>query len=105
MSYWLPNVPPAVWITIFFILPILFNFFNVRRYGEIEFVLTSIKVWSIVGMIILGLVILGLVSDGAKEPRLATDANFYAIPCVNATGCLTAPGFKSMVSYCGNFSR
>src|SRR6266496_1157656 len=94
MSYWWPNVPPGIWITIFFVLPILFNFFNVRRYGEIEFFLTTLKILSILGLVIIGFII---VADGTRsELRLALDSNNRTIPCVNMTGCLPNPGFKSM---------
>src|SRR5579859_6887906 len=54
MAFWLPkdHYNPSIWITVFLIIPLLFNNFNVRRYGEIEFWLTVFKVATIVGIII-----------------------------------------------------
>jgi len=92
VSYWLPDVYPAVWISIFFVLPILFNMFNVRKYGEIEFILTSFKVISIVGIVILGLIIVG--GGELTQPRLGTDSFNRTIPCDNTTTCLQQPGFR-----------
>lgn len=47
----------GVWITIFLILVIVINIFGVRGYGEVEFILGSIKVIAVIGFIILGIII------------------------------------------------
>ncbi|KAF3940850.1 hypothetical protein ABW19_dt0206513 [Dactylella cylindrospora] len=47
----------AIFITIFLVLVVVINIFGVRGYGEVEFVLGSIKVIAIIGFIILGIII------------------------------------------------
>lgn len=93
MAYWHPDISPIIWIGIFIIFPFAFNFFNVRKYGEIEFVLTTIKVVTIAGVVILGFVI---VAGGlTTSPLLATNSASQPVPCSqNSTNCLSAPGFK-----------
>src|ERR1700737_1650906 len=38
-SFWVPTttISPGLWISVYLIAPIAFNFFNTRQYGEIEF--------------------------------------------------------------------
>jgi yeast amino acid transporter len=95
MSFWVPatQVSPAVWISVFLIPQITFNFFNVRKYGEIEFWLTSIKVLTCVGLIILGILL--AMGASAETPLLGTDSNHHLIQCLNATtdNCVSPPGF------------
>ena len=99
MTFWTNAVPPAAWITIFLLIPILFNLFNVRRIGEIEFWLTSIKVTTIVGLIFLGI----LLPMGASPspPLLGTSAQYTAVDCSeNVIGeCLPNPGFNCLDPY------
>ena len=80
-------------ISIFFVVPITFNAYGIRKYGEIEFWITAIKVLTIVGLIIIGLVI--STNDGASS-LLGTDNSYYPVACVNNTigECLVAPGFS-----------
>lgn len=52
-----PSINVGVWITIFLVLIVAINFFGVKGYGEVEFVLGCIKVIAVVGFIILGVVI------------------------------------------------
>lgn len=52
-----PSINVGVWITIFLILVCAINFFGVKGYGEVEFVLGCIKVVAIIGFIILGVII------------------------------------------------
>jgi amino acid permease len=47
----------AVWITVTGIVVIVINFLGTRAFGECEFWFASIKVITIIGLIILGLVI------------------------------------------------
>ncbi|KAE8449811.1 hypothetical protein EG329_007287 [Mollisiaceae sp. DMI_Dod_QoI] len=51
------SINVGVWITIFLVLICAINFFGVKGYGEVEFVLGCIKVVAIIGFIILGVVI------------------------------------------------
>lgn len=76
----------------FFVVPLFFNCINVRKYGELEFWLTIIKVTTVLGLIILGIVI---AAGGVASPLLGTDATFHPVPCPeNAIGqCLSSPGF------------
>ncbi|KAH6712685.1 amino acid permease/ SLC12A domain-containing protein [Leptodontidium sp. MPI-SDFR-AT-0119] len=52
-----PSVDVGVWITIFLVLVCAINFFGVKGYGEVEFVLGCIKVLAVIGFIILGVII------------------------------------------------
>lgn len=47
----------GVWITIFLFSVIVINAFGVRGYGEVEFVLGTMKVLAVIGFIILGIII------------------------------------------------
>ncbi|KAK7677520.1 hypothetical protein QCA50_019526 [Cerrena zonata] len=57
INYWNDTVNDAVWITVFFLVVICINILGAGAYGEAEFVFASIKVVTIVGLIILGIVI------------------------------------------------
>lgn len=64
ISYWTGNdvdesvsITPAAWISIFLVLIIVINIFGVRGYGEVEFILGTIKVLAVIMFIILGIVI------------------------------------------------
>ena len=53
-----PNgVSPAVWITLLYLVIFLLNCLPVRVYGELEFILGSIKLLTIVGLMILMFII------------------------------------------------
>lgn len=73
-------------------MPIAFNAYRIRKYGEIEFWITTIKVLTIVGLIIIGLVIS---TNDAASFLLGTDNSHYPLSCVDNTvgECLAAPGF------------
>lgn len=62
IQYWTTSVHLAVWISIILVVLIVLNIFVVSIYGEAEFWFASIKIITIVGLIILGmhLVHLGL---------------------------------------------
>jgi yeast amino acid transporter len=93
MRFWFKDTQPVIWICVYGLLPIAFNLFNVRRYGEIEFWLTSTKVAMCVGLIILGFA-LGM-GASPNPPLLGTSPQGAIIPCVNETtdNCLSQPGF------------
>ncbi|KAI5119063.1 hypothetical protein M0805_001522 [Coniferiporia weirii] len=59
MQFWKSpdEVNPAVWITMCLAVVILINVFGVGIYGECEFIFASIKVITIVGLIVLGIVL------------------------------------------------
>ncbi|KAH8110671.1 amino acid permease [Phellopilus nigrolimitatus] len=59
MQFWKSpdEVNPAVWITMCLVVIVIINVFGVGIYGECEFIFASIKVITIVGLIILGIVL------------------------------------------------
>jgi amino acid permease len=117
MDFWpaTRNINPAAWITIFFIPPLLFNNFNVRRYGEFEYWLTVIKIVTVVGLIVLGIFLPLNASPSERLLRtvlldnttsavegttvyLNSTSSDLLLPCPsNATGlnftCVGTPGF------------
>jgi amino acid transporter len=103
MYYWTPaqKVPEGVWIAVFIFLPFAFNFLNVRRYGEVEYWLTMIKIVTLVTLFILGVVFLPLgINEGG--PLLATNGTTPVLcptSIINNETCLLRPGFNCM-SHC-----
>lgn len=68
------SVNNGVWITVFLVLIVIINVFGVRGYGEVEFILGTIKVIAVIGFIILGIVIN---CGGVKtDKRFVADAQF-----------------------------
>ncbi|KAF8577953.1 amino acid transporter [Ramaria rubella] len=57
INYWNDTINDAAWITVCLFVVIVINFLGTRAFGECEFWFASIKVLTIVGLIILGLVI------------------------------------------------
>lgn len=57
VGYWNDTISPAVWITMCMVVVIMINMLGAGAYGEAEFVFASIKVLTIVGLIILGIII------------------------------------------------
>jgi amino acid permease len=99
MRFWVPedHVHPAVWISVYAVLSITFNLFNVRRYGEIEFWLTTLKCITLAGLIILGLL---LAMGASNESWLSgTNSNNVLIPCndLSTDNCVSLPGFKCII--------
>jgi amino acid permease len=99
-SFWAPTnqLNPGLWISVYLVAPIAFNFFNVRRYGEIEFWLASIKVITCVGLVVLGFLL--LMGASTAPLLLGTDPNHNIIPCTNNTSdnCVQMPGFNCKFS-------
>ena len=93
MAFWLPTQSPAIWISVYLLVPITFNLLNVRRYGEFEFWLTSIKVVTCVGLFILGI---SLPMDASPEPPLlGTNSTTHEVmQCLDPAQCLEQPGFS-----------
>lgn len=57
IDYWPNNVSSAVWITALYVVIFAINSLPVRVYGEVEFVLGSIKLTTILGLMLLMLII------------------------------------------------
>jgi yeast amino acid transporter len=57
IGFWNDTITPAAWITIIWVVVLCLNIFAVSIYGEAEFVFASIKIVTIVGLLILALVI------------------------------------------------
>lgn len=59
IQYWVPReqVNPGVWITVILVVIVAVNLIGVRFFGEIEFWLSSVKIVTVVGLIILTLII------------------------------------------------
>ncbi|KAH6917201.1 amino acid transporter [Coprinopsis sp. MPI-PUGE-AT-0042] len=59
IGYWIgpDEVNPAVWITVCMVIVVLINVLGAGAYGEAEFIFASIKIITIICLIILGLII------------------------------------------------
>lgn len=60
MSFWDQDekYSPAIWITIIIVIIVCLNIFAVGIYGEAEFIFASIKIITILGLLLTGLVIM-----------------------------------------------
>ncbi|KAH8898845.1 hypothetical protein GQ53DRAFT_742029 [Thozetella sp. PMI_491] len=57
IAFWRPDLNPAIFITVFFIIVLAFNFMPVRFYGESEFFFGLLKTLLVVGMIMAGFLV------------------------------------------------
>ncbi|KUI56267.1 hypothetical protein VP1G_03590 [Cytospora mali] len=57
ITYWRDDLNMGIWVTIFLVVLCGIQIFGVRGYGEVEFVLSMIKIAACTGFIILGIVI------------------------------------------------
>jgi amino acid transporter len=57
IQYWNDKINSAVWITLIIILIISLNIFAVAIYGEAEFIFASVKIITIVGLLLLALIL------------------------------------------------
>jgi amino acid transporter len=68
IGYWDPDqkYSLAIWISIFLVFVVVINFFGVRGYGEVEFILGMMKVLAIIGFILFAIILNtgGIKSDG-----------------------------------------
>lgn len=65
IGYWDQKTNPAVWIAVVYVVICLINLFGVKGYGEVEFVLSMIKVVAVIGFLILGIcIICGVGQEG-----------------------------------------
>ncbi|KAK3942992.1 amino-acid permease inda1 [Diplogelasinospora grovesii] len=57
IQFWRTDINVGVWITVFLVVLSVIQIFGVRGYGEVEFILSIIKILACAGFIILGIVI------------------------------------------------
>lgn len=57
IKFWRSDLNVGIWIAIFLVFLSFIQIFGVRGYGEVEFILSMIKIMACVGFIILGIVI------------------------------------------------
>ncbi|KAI8964114.1 amino acid permease/ SLC12A domain-containing protein [Daldinia sp. FL1419] len=57
IQFWRADLNIAIWVTVFLAILALIQIFGVRGYGEVEFVLSMIKIAACTGFIILGIII------------------------------------------------
>ncbi|CAN3365158.1 S-adenosylmethionine permease Gap4p [Diutina catenulata] len=63
INYWDQSIDGAVWVAIFWVVIVIINFFGVKGYGEVEFVLSMLKVIAVIGFLICGICIICGVGD------------------------------------------
>ena len=68
LQYWTTAVPVGVWILIILVVILILNIFAVALFGEAEFWFASIKLLTIIGLIIVSIVI--FFGGGPDEGRL-----------------------------------
>ncbi|KAG2186269.1 hypothetical protein INT43_002707 [Umbelopsis isabellina] len=77
IGYWTNgSINNAVWITLCLIVVVTINMFGARAYGEAEFWFASIKILTIVGLIILGIII----AAGGGPSHVATGVQYWKNP-------------------------
>ncbi|KAI8593146.1 amino acid permease [Geranomyces variabilis] len=76
INYWTTSVNNGVWITMCLIFVAVINMFGARAYGEAEFWFASIKVLTIVGLIIVGIII----ACGGGPNHNATGFSYWKDP-------------------------
>lgn len=57
ISFWRDDLNMGIWVTVFLFVLASIQIFGVRGYGEVEFILSMIKICACVGFIILGIII------------------------------------------------
>lgn len=94
INLWLPNVPKQVWICVIFVIIFVFNNFNVRRYGEIEYWFTVVKVITVMGIIVAGVIL--PMNASPNQRLLGTDIQGQPVLCSQTSSnytCVGVPGF------------
>ncbi|KAF2099534.1 amino-acid permease inda1 [Rhizodiscina lignyota] len=76
IEFWRDDINIGVWVMMFTVLIIVIQVFGVRGFGEVEFVLSIIKVVGLVGFIILGIVI----DTGGTGPQGYLGAKYWHHP-------------------------
>ncbi|KAK4034991.1 amino acid permease/ SLC12A domain-containing protein [Parachaetomium inaequale] len=93
LDYWKTPVPSAVWITIILVVCLALNIIAVEVFGEAEFWFASIKLITIIGLVIVGIVIMagGTPEGGAVGFSYWNDPGaFKEYVGTGATGRFTA---------------
>lgn len=57
IKFWRDDLNMSIWVSVFLVVLTIINFFGVRGYGEVEFVLSMVKIIACTGFIILGIII------------------------------------------------
>ncbi|KAK7952607.1 amino-acid permease [Apiospora aurea] len=57
IKFWNDSISMGVWVTVFLVALTVIQVFGIKGYGEVEFVLSMIKICACVGFIILGIII------------------------------------------------
>ena len=82
MKFWFPTTPAWVWVTVTLLIISAANLAAVRLFGELEFLLTLIKVGAVVAMIVGGAAILAFNLGSQPETmgvsNLWSDGGFFA---------------------------
>ncbi|KAK9233854.1 amino acid permease/ SLC12A domain-containing protein [Lipomyces kononenkoae] len=89
IKFWRDDINVGVWISVFLVVLAAIQVFGVRGYGEVEFILSSIKICACLGFIILGIII----DCGGTGPQGYIGARYWYSPGAFANGF---PGFCSV---------
>ncbi|KAJ6034092.1 hypothetical protein N7460_009909 [Penicillium canescens] len=89
IKFWRDDINIGVWITVFLVVLCSIQIFGVRGYGEVEFILSAIKITACLGFIILGIII----NTGGAGPQGYIGAKYWYEPGAFANGF---PGFCSV---------
>lgn len=76
ISFWREDLNAGIWVTVFLVVISMIQVFGVRGYGEVEFVLSMIKIAACVGFIILGIII----NTGAVGNKGYLGAKYWSDP-------------------------
>ncbi len=78
MAFWFPAVPPWVWMAAFSAALIGVNAMSVNMFGSVEYVFSSIKIFSIIGFVVAGAyVIWGQHNPQFGPQNLVAGAGFF----------------------------
>ncbi|KAH8689127.1 amino acid permease [Talaromyces proteolyticus] len=82
IRFWRDDINVGVWITVFLVVLSAIQVFGVRGYGEVEFILSAIKIAACIGFIILGIII----DCGGTGPQGYIGAKYWYNPGAFANG-------------------
>lgn len=74
IQFWRTDINVGVWIAVFLVLLAVIQIFGVRGYGEVEFVLSIIKIMACIGFIIFGIIVN---CGGTKSTAVKDDYKSY----------------------------
>jgi lysine-specific permease len=77
IQFWYPHASVSLLSAVFFVVIFIFNIFSVRVYGELEYVLSFIKVAVVIVFIIVGLLLIGEKPDIIPHNWSLGDAPFH----------------------------